>query len=292
MDGLTTLRALAPPRPRAVVLAPDTLEGGRAAWDALRMGARDLLSKRTLRFARGDREASRICESALRGVLFPCLPRPAPRIALRGRPAAPGELSDRSLLFLLVETGRLLLAARLLRHHAQAIACPVLLEVVCPPRVTRAFCEGLDRMAGLPVRVAVRDERPAPRQILLVPGGWRARIARRDGPIRLDLERTGWPGDAEAIRRRTLRHLLDPESSDLAVAISRPAMLSGCESRARQAIERRRLFHLAGRTGSRLSPPHLRTATSLRFLDPPRQPVQAPLGRSGIVRPRSAARED
>ncbi|MBD3162942.1 MAG: response regulator [Candidatus Eisenbacteria bacterium] len=265
MDGLTTLRALAAPRPRTIVLTPDTLDGGRAAWDALRMGARDLLSKRAIQHADRDPEADASVAAVLRGSLTPFLPPAARRVLLRSRPSAPAELADSGLLFLSLGTGRLVRAARCLRRQAAGILAPILVDLGSSSRLTRGLCEGLDRMIDLPVRIAVRDERPVPRQILVIPGGYRARIDRGDGPVRLGLEREPVHGAAGPQRRRTLRDLLDPSRTGVAVAIDTPADLVDLESIAREAIDRRRLFHLVAGSPTGPNLPHLRTVTALRI---------------------------
>ncbi|MDM7916565.1 MAG: response regulator, partial [Candidatus Eisenbacteria bacterium] len=178
MDGLTVLRALPRPRPggmRILGLASDTVEGGRIAWEALRLGAADILLKREKRPSQFAWISPDLEEKIL--------PASAARLRLRGRFAGEEEIQAFPVLWLHVRLRGLLRATAFLTAHSygRRDQRALVLSVPHPPRHTRGLREGLDRATRLPVRIARDGDRPAPGQVLLVPGGCRTRIE-PDGP--------------------------------------------------------------------------------------------------------------
>lgn len=181
MAGLTTLRALGGLRPaRVVVLAPETLEGGRAAWDALGLGAYDFLPKRERRGeAMIDLPPDELAAALFRAIApFAGLRREG-ALRLRTRATWAGETASLPVLLAMIGTHRLTRLARFMSWREDP-SPPLVIEAPHPPRFTKALLEGLNRAIRRPVRVAAPGDRLAPDQIFLVSGGERL-LVRRDG---------------------------------------------------------------------------------------------------------------
>lgn len=170
VDGLTVLRGLGRRRARrTVVLAPGTLEGGRAAWSALALGARDLLP------TRGRFSESRIDlePEPLAARLSRIAPRDArderghPKRSV-GRAARRTDLRRLGGLAIFARAGSIPAVVRLLATHPGRFTLPVLLVLDISPRFLRAMGEGIDRCLPLPVRRVVENERLLPREVTLI----------------------------------------------------------------------------------------------------------------------------
>lgn len=226
MSGLTTLRALAGERPaRTIVLAPETRDGGRAAWEALGLGATDFLPKRGIKGRTSINMTASDLADRLRVLLGPLAAPWGDRIVrMQTRPAEPAELDALAALIVLIETRRLIATARRLSRLCVELPIPLLLDVPHPSRFTPAIAEGLDRMTRSPVRVAVSGERLAPGHIFLIPAGHHAFLRGRRGEVDLQLAPCP-PRSLEAHHhRRSIRALLDPEGSTGGIALtSRPS---------------------------------------------------------------------
>ncbi len=245
MGGLTTLRAFSGVRPRrTVVLAPETRDGGRAMWEALGLGAVDYLLKH------GGTERPSIgmtgvdLEERMRALLAPWTrPGTGRCVKLRTRPIAEGEMDALAALVVLVETRKLMQAARRLSRLCGELSMPILLDIPHPPRFTQAVAEGLDRMTPCPVRVAVSGERLAPGHVFLLPADRHAFLRGPRGEASLELAPPPDLSLGSIRHRRSIRALLDPEGSRGGIA------LTGLPSRfsfgpARQAAQRGNLFFL------------------------------------------------
>jgi chemotaxis response regulator CheB len=183
MDGLTLLRALGSHRPPAtLVLAPSTREGGRAAWEALVLGAKDVLPRSWC--AEEGRWAASLRRS-LRG-----LPQAAARgssVRVRARRVPADGWASLDALVFAVPMADLPAAARAWRRIPQAPGLPVLFVTPHPPRYARALREGMDRLLPGPVRLATDRERLAP-GVMLVPMYSGLRLEPSGGAVILRLD--------------------------------------------------------------------------------------------------------
>ena len=246
MSGLTTLRALAGVRPaRTIVLAPETRDGGRAAWEALGLGATDFLPKRGSGGHPMINMSDSDLEDRLRVLLGPqARPSGGRVVRVRTRPAAQSEMDSLAALVILVETRRLVATARRLSRLCGSLPIPLLLDVPHPPRFTPAIAEGLDRMTRCPVRVAVPGERLAPGHIFLVPAGRHAFLRGPRGEVDINLAPFPCRSLGALHHRRSIRALLDPEGSIGGIALTVPP--SGWAiAPAQRAARRGRLFFLS-----------------------------------------------
>jgi two-component system, chemotaxis family, protein-glutamate methylesterase/glutaminase len=239
MGGLTTLRALAGIRPaRTVALAPETREGGRAAWEALGLGAIDFLPKREGKGRSSISLTERELEERLRVLLGFMVRTPGQHfVRLRTRAIRQGEIESLAALVVLVETRQLIKVARRLSRICGDLPIPLILDVPHPPRFTGAIAEGLDRMTCCPVRVAVSGERLAPGHIFLLPAGRHAFLRGEPGEVGLDLSPFRTRGLGTRWHRHSIRALLDPLGArcGLAIAGLPPAGLVATAHRAARA---------------------------------------------------------
>jgi two-component system, chemotaxis family, protein-glutamate methylesterase/glutaminase len=226
MGGLTILRAMSGMRPPCtVVLAPETREGGRAAWEALRMGAADFLSKR----GSSGRPRISLNESDLEERLRALLGLQAGSadgraVRLRTREIRMEEIVSLAALVAIVETRRLMRAARRLSRVCVDLPIPLLLDVPHPPRFTRSIVEGLNRMTPCPVRVAVSGERLAPGHVFLLPAGHHARLKGSPGEVELELVSLLPRQIGMGRHRRSILSLLDPGAAPAGIVlVDRPA---------------------------------------------------------------------
>ncbi len=157
MEGLTVVRALPAGRTRSVVfLAMDTMDGYRAAWEALHLGARDILVTRgspPQRF-KGNagqrlRRLALLLESGRREAEWP-----DPDTLALLRPTGGGLVSP---LVLLAEPRYLVAAGRWLRTLGPFF--PVVVRVPDGPRFMRVVREGLSRILAWPVRILLHGDR-------------------------------------------------------------------------------------------------------------------------------------
>lgn len=194
LDGLTILRALGRRRARrTIVLAPGTREGGRAAWSALTLGARDLLP------TRGRPGESRIdlepdlLSDRLRSHVASLLYAPRPTCGRgKGRRVGRSDLCGLDGLVFLVAPGSIPPVVRLLANYAARFPLPVLLVLDLPPRFLRAIGEGIDRSLPLPVRRPIESERMLPREVTLVAARQRVELHRIGGSTRLVISHRGF----------------------------------------------------------------------------------------------------
>ena len=267
MGGLTTLRAFSGIRPRrTVVLAPETRDGGRAMWEALGLGAVDYLPKHGGNGRPSIGMTALDLEERMRALLEPwSKPGTCRSVKLRTRPIADGEMDALAALVVLVETRKLMQAARRLSRLCGELSIPILLDIPHPPRFTQGLAEGLDRMTPCPVRVAVPGERLAPGHVFLLPADRHAFLRGPRGEMTLELAPHPDLSLGTIRHRRSIRALLDPEGTRGGIA------LTGLPSRftfgpARQAAHRGNLYFLplAGREEGDLG---LRVIERVGFVD-------------------------
>ncbi len=174
MEGLTLLRALPPGRARQVVLlAPDTLEGYRLAWDGLYFGARDFVVTRGVpphrlkgsaairrrqiaHLLAEEPPAQRAFDSGFEGA-WSAVPVVDRGIDLR---------DNASPWVVLAETRHLAALIGWLRRLPPE--APVLLRVPEGPRFLRVAREGLERLLLNPVRIGADGDRLVPGHVHLV----------------------------------------------------------------------------------------------------------------------------
>lgn len=264
MDGLTTLRALSGKLPtRTVVLAPETLEGGRAAWAALRLGAHDFLSKRRIRGIGAVTETIDRLDERLQEVVAPLLsPALDERISYRGDETSDDEIEELAALVFLVETRHLVRAASFLACREDPFPVPIVLQVPHPARFTRAIQEGLDRIITMPVRTAVTDEYLAPGQVVLVPGGYEASLRGEGFESRLRLVPVSNKGSLAARRAASIREFLRSSEAPIGLVLSGPLPDTTLNT-ARRSASDRRLFFLSERPGIGETAVCLETARAL-----------------------------
>ncbi len=202
MEGLTVMRALPAGRRGSVVfLATDTMDGYRAAWDALHLGARDILVTRgspPQRF-KGNagqrlRRLALLLESERREAEWPDpgtlgLPRSA-----AGEPVSP--------MILLAEPRYLVAAGRWLQTPGPSF--PVVLRVPDGPRFLRVVREGLSRFLAWPVRILLHGDRLVSGHVHLYSDTETLRIDAGRGHPRVELQPGvcvpgSWPAHLEAL---------------------------------------------------------------------------------------------
>jgi chemotaxis response regulator CheB len=251
MDGLTTLRALGRRRSMTTIaVATESLEGGRAVWEALALGADDFITKRTIRSSGADEESCERMDGRLRDVLEPLVApvKPTPGV-LHPSPVTEEEVARLVALVFLVETRHLRRIANLLAQPGSRFPVPIVLQIDHPPRFTRAIHEGLDRLATMPVRVAVDGERLAPGQVVLVPGRCQGELAGEPDDLRLEfLPVTDWGSPVEK-RLRMLRPFLDRNDAPIGVVVADPLPMEILLV-AGEAAAQRRLFCLSAGQGT------------------------------------------
>ena len=246
MDGLTTLRALGGRcAAKTIAIAPESLEGGRAAWEALTLGARDFIVKRTIRRSGVEVETCDPIDERLRDVIEPLVgPSSDPIVAFEESAIEEEQVARLPALVFLLETRHLGQIAHFLSRHGTRLHLPIVLQVPHPPRFTRAFREGLDRVATMPVRIAVAGERLAPGQAVLVPGGQLGELTGGPGNLRLKLSPI--PSHRSRMRRRTamLHALLGSQAAQTGVAVADRLPTEGLEV-AGKAVAEHRLLRLS-----------------------------------------------
>ncbi len=191
VDGLTILRRLGRRQARrTVVLASGTVEGGRAAWSALTLGARGVIPTRARAAQRRvDLEQGPLAER-LRALLPPLDPRTrGARARFRGRSAARSDLAPLEGLVFLIHPGAIPATVRLLADFPERFSRPTLLVFDIPPRFLRAIGEAIDRVVPLPVRRVTGSERLLPGEVALVASRQSVEIHRIAGTYRLVLRR-------------------------------------------------------------------------------------------------------
>ena len=219
MDGLTYLREIMETRPLPVIIMSSLSQSGsQQAFEALRLGAVDVLGKPSGSYSFGDLgpqlcekiKAAAIARLRPRGPLPPLIPAPAkPRVI-----SSAGALSVTPAVFERETTGRLPLAAAHAHHHPRRVILlgastggtealrAVLAQLPAglpgiavvqhiPPVFSKAFAERLNTLCAFEVREAVDGDRLAPGLALVAPGNrhmllqWEAtgyRVRLSDGP--------------------------------------------------------------------------------------------------------------
>lgn len=187
MEGLTLLRALPPGRARQVVLlAPDTLEGYRLAWDGLYFGARDFVVTRGVpphrlkgspairrrqiaHLLAEEPPTQRVPDSGFEGA-WSAVPVVDRGIDLR---------ESASPWVVLAETRHLAALIGWLRRLPPE--APVLLRVPEGSRFLRVAREGLERLLLNPVRIGADGDRLVPGHVHLVSDADPVTVVERSG---------------------------------------------------------------------------------------------------------------
>ncbi|NKE43299.1 chemotaxis-specific protein-glutamate methyltransferase CheB [Roseomonas frigidaquae] len=172
MDGMTALPLMlqADPALRVIVVSTLTTQGGRAAMEALRLGAADCLAKP----APGE-DARFALELTARargnGALRRRVPKPAPApVAPPPRAAALPGLPP-TILAIGASTGGPEALSTIFRAFRTRPRIPVLITQHMPDAFIPMLAEHLSRLGPMPVRVAKEQDALEPGTALLAPGG-------------------------------------------------------------------------------------------------------------------------
>jgi hypothetical protein len=190
------------------------MEGGRAAWEALSLGATDLLPRRWLRTADGHACAVRAFHRLEGGRAFGSIG----CVIARSRPLRVEDAESLSALAFWAGMADLPAAARALALLGAPKLPPVLFLTPHPSRFARALREGLDRLLPGPVRVAADGEHLAPGQAFLVPPDASPRLERTQGGL---VVRYMPPAIEEGARQR------EPRGSLLEILLEREELGAG-----------------------------------------------------------------
>ena len=222
MEGLTVLRALpAALARRAVLLVPDTLEGYRVAWEALSLGAGDVIATRgdpphrlkgniaqRLRqlagLLAGDEtsDADADCEGE-NGGDCPETPVVVPSLLTTGRR---DSLAGATWL-VPAETRNLFAVARWIRCVERD--APVVIRVPEGPRMLRVVREGLGSQIDWPVRLLKNGDRLAPGQVHLFGEFESLRVVEAGGRGQVELQPAAEPPGSWGAHSDLLRNLRD-----------------------------------------------------------------------------------
>lgn len=202
MEGLTVMRALPVGRARSVVfLAADTMDGYRAAWEALHLGSRDILVTRGSPPQRFKGNAGQRLRrlALLLGSERMEAEWPDPRVLRRFRPGADPAASP---LVLLAEPRYLAAAGRWLQTLEPDY--PVVLRVPDGPRFLRVVREGLSRNLAWPVRILLHGDRLVSGHVHLFSDTETLRVATGPGHPSVELQPAvcvpgSWPAHLEAL---------------------------------------------------------------------------------------------
>ncbi len=191
MEGLTLLRALPEAlASRVVLLAPDTLEGYRAAWEGLFLGASDFMVSRgspPQRFKGGMTQrlrqvASLLSDQERRNERSNSYPRPCAGIdRVAGRSGSLRKFAPDVPWVAAPETRNLAATTEWLRGLDRE--APVALRIPDGPRFLRVAREGIGRFVNWPVRILASGDRLVPGHVHLFSEGENLRV---DAPA-------GWP---------------------------------------------------------------------------------------------------
>lgn len=177
MDGLTFLRLLMEHKPMpVVVLSSLTQRGSEYAFEALRLGAVDVLGKPSGSYSFGDLGPQLIAKVKAAAIarLRPARPQPvdAPRPAPPATYApSSGGLHPRACILLGASTGGTE-ALREVLVNLPAGLPPIAIVQHIPAKFSKAFADRLNALCAFPVREAVDGERLAPGTALVAPGNF------------------------------------------------------------------------------------------------------------------------
>jgi two-component system, chemotaxis family, protein-glutamate methylesterase/glutaminase len=180
MDGLATLRELRVrfPQVQVVVLSSHTERGAGVTLDALAAGARDYVTKPSMR---GSAEGA---VESLRDELLPKLKRLArvpkePRFVARPVRTDPALFGEPRLLVVGGSTGAIPVLTELLAVLPGDFPIPVAIVQHMPPLFTRHLAERLDELIPLAVREAVEGAALEAGQVWVAQGGLHLEVTGR-----------------------------------------------------------------------------------------------------------------
>lgn len=184
MDGLTFLRIIMEQRPLPVIIMSSlTQRGSDYAFEALRLGAFDVLAKPGGPYSFGDLGPQLIARiKATAGARIRRQPaalpspataprRPAPPAAPPARAAGPRRPAGRDLIVLGASTGGTEALREVLTHLPGTLP-PIAIVQHIPPVFSRTFADRLNELCAFDVREAVDGERLVPGLALVAPGNF------------------------------------------------------------------------------------------------------------------------
>ena len=196
MDGLTFLQLIMEHRPMPVIImSSHTPRSSRAALEALRMGAVDVLSKPDGPYSFGNlgpQLIEMVKAAAGARLRLPGKESAEPdRPGTKGPPAAISVTDQRAIILLGASTGGTEALSQVLRHLPCNLP-PIVMVQHIPPHFSQAFAERLNKFCRIEVREAKDGDWLRPGLALLAPGnyhmmlhrvGERYRVRVTDGPM-------------------------------------------------------------------------------------------------------------